>query len=190
MIMEFFDSLDPFLRTYWFIALPTSLIFIIQTAMTFIGVDASEGLDADFDGNLDGGDGPFQVFSFRNLINFLLGFSWSGISFYDTISNKTILLIVALAIGVAFVLVFFYIMRQIQKLAEDNTFNINEAVGKTAEVYLTIPEKMSGKGKVMISVKGSFHELPAMTEHEKITTNSLIKVVRIESNEILIVEQI
>jgi len=81
-------------------------------------------------------------------------------------------------------------MRQIQKLPEDNTFNIEEAVGKTAEVYLTIPEKMSGKGKVMISVRGSFHELPAMTENEKITTNSMIKVVRIESNEILIVEQI
>ncbi|MBU3660711.1 MAG: serine protease [Flavobacteriales bacterium] len=188
--MEFFDSLEPFLRTYWFIALPTSLIFIIQTAMTFIGVDASDGLSADFDGNLDGGDAPFQLFSFRNLINFLLGFSWSGISFYDVIPNKTILLLVALAVGISFVLVFFYIMRQIQKLPEDNTFNIEEAVGKTAEVYLTIPEKMSGKGKVMISVRGSFHELPAMTENEKITTNSMIKVVRIESNEILIVEQI
>ena len=189
--MEFFDALDPFLRTYWFIALPTSLIFIIQTAMTFISVDASEGLDADFDGNLDGGDGPFQVFSFRNLINFLLGFSWSGISFYDTISNKTFLLIVALAIGVAFVLVFFFIMKQIQKLAEDNTFKIDETIGKTAEVYLAIPAKMSGKGKVMISVKGSFHELPAMTENEnKIASNAMIKVIRVESDEILIVEQI
>jgi hypothetical protein len=82
-------------------------------------------------------------------------------------------------------------MRQIQKLAEDNTFNINETVGKTAEVYLAIPEKMSGKGKVMISVKGSFHELPAMTENEnKIASNAMIKVVRVESDEILIVEQI
>jgi hypothetical protein len=189
--MEFFNSLDPFLRAYWFIALPTSLIFIIQTAMTFIGVDAADGLDADFDGNLEGGDAPFQLFSLRNLINFLLGFGWTGISFYSSISNKTVLLLLSLTVGITFVFVFFYIMRQIQRLAEDNTFNIEDTIGKTAEVYLTIPEKMSGKGKVMISVKGSFHELPAMTENEnKIATNAMIKVIRVESDEILIVEQI
>jgi len=188
--MEFYETLDPFLKTFWLIALPTSLIFIIQTAMTFIGLDSTEGLDADFDSNLDGGDAPFQLFSLRNLINFLLGFSWTGISFFDLIPNKTLLTILALAIGVGFVLVFFYIMRQIQKLAEDNSFKIEDTIGKTAEVYLTIPGKMSGKGKVIVSVKGSFHELPAMTENEKINSNSMIKILRIESDEILIVELI
>jgi len=189
--MEIFDSLDPFLRTFWFIALPITLVFIIQTAMTFLGIDATEGLDADFDSNFDGGDAPFQLFSLRNLINFLLGFSWAGISFFNTIPNKTVLTLLALAIGVSFVLIFFYIMRQIQKLAEDNTFNIEDTIGKRAEVYLTIPGKMSGKGKVVISIKGSFHELPAMTEnHQKILSNEIIKVIRVESDEILIVEQI
>ena len=38
--------------------------------MTFVGADASDGLDADFDGDLGGSDTPFQLFSFRNLIQF------------------------------------------------------------------------------------------------------------------------
>jgi hypothetical protein len=72
---------DPLLKTLWFIAIPTSLIFVIQLIMTFIGVETHDGLTADFDSDLQGGDAPFQLFTFRNLINFMLGFSWTGISF-------------------------------------------------------------------------------------------------------------
>ena len=158
--------------------------------MTFIGVDSSDGLDADFDGDLNGAEAPFQLFSLRNLINFLLGFSWTGISFYTIISNQLFLIILSLAIGILFVYLFFIIIKQVQKLAEDNSFKISTTLNKTAEVYLTIPENKSGKGKIMISVKGAFHELEAMTEMEKIPSGTVVKVVRIENNNILIVETI
>jgi hypothetical protein len=57
-------------------------------------------------------------------------------------------------------------------------------------VYLTIPENKNGKGKIMISVNGAFHELDAMTEHESIKSGSLVTIVRIENNNVLIVEKI
>lgn len=188
--MHFLENLEPLLRTFWFIAIPSSLIFIIQTIMTFIGADASDGVVADFDGDIDGGDTPFQLFSFRNLINFLLGFSWTGISFYTTISNKSLLLVISLGIGIMFVYLFFIIIKQIQKLAEDNSFKLSNTINKSAEVYLTIPEKKSGYGKVLISVNGSFHELNAMTENDAIKSGALVKVVKIENENILIVETI
>ena len=62
--MDFLTGLDPLLRTFWFVAIPATVIFAIQTIMTFVGVDSSEGLEADFDSNLDGGDAPFQLLSF------------------------------------------------------------------------------------------------------------------------------
>ncbi len=188
--MEILENLEPLLKTFWFVAIPASLIFIIQTIMTFVGADASDGLEADFDSDLGGGDTPFQLFSLRNLINFLLGFSWTGISFYTTISNKPILIILSLMAGILFVYLFFIIIRQVQKLAEDNSFKIVNTLNKTAEVYLTIPENKKGKGKIMISVNGAFHELEAMTENERIPSGSVVKVVRIENNNILIVETI
>lgn len=188
--MEIFESLDPLLRTFWYVAIPTSLIFIIQTILTFIGANASEGLEADFDGNLEHVEEPFQLFSLRNLINFLLGFSWTGISFYSLIDSKFILILVSVAVGSSFVLLFFSIIKQVQKLAEDNSFKIANTLHKTAEVYLPIPEKKSGKGKILISVNGSFHELDAMTDNETIYSNAIVKVVRIENNNILIVEKI
>jgi len=188
--MEVFETMDPLLKSFWFIAIPTSLIFLIQTIMTFMGVDSTDGLEADFDGDLTGGQAPFQLFSLRNLTNFLLGFSWTGISFFNLISNAIILVSLAVLVGAFFVYFFFLIIKQVQKLAEDNSFKIANTLNKTAEVYLSIPEKKSGKGKIMISVKGAFHELDAMTEGEKIKSGSIVRVVRIENPNILIVETI
>jgi membrane protein implicated in regulation of membrane protease activity len=188
--MEILDNLDGLLKAFWWVAIPASLIFLIQTIMTFIGADAADGTQADFDGDLSGADTPFQLFSFRNLINFLLGFSWSGISLYNTISNKTWLVLVALAIGSLFVYVFFAIIKQVQKLAEDNSFKIEDTVGKTAEVYLAIPASKQGKGKVLVSVKGSVHELPAITEGDKINSGALVRIVKTSSDNILTVENL
>lgn len=187
--MDLFSGMEVLLKTYWFIAIPVSIIFLIQTVMTFMGVDSSDGLSADFDGDFHG-DTPFQLFSLRNLVNFLLGFSWSGISFYSSISNKAILITVSVVVGVLFLFLFFLIIRQLQKLAEDNSFKIEETLNKTAEVYLKIPGEKSGLGKVMISIRGSVRELNAMTEGPTISSGSLIRVIKIESGNILIVESL
>lgn len=185
--MEILETLDPLHKSLWYIAIPTSVIFLIQTILTFFGADASDGIDADFDSNLDGTDAPFQLFSFRNLINFLLGFSWTGISFYKFLT-PLVLVLLSLLVGILFVWIFFLVIQQLQKLSEDNSFKISNTLNKTADVYLAIPEKKSGKGKIMISVKGSFHEIDAITENQKIETGSVVKVVKIESDHLVIVE--
>jgi membrane protein implicated in regulation of membrane protease activity len=187
--MDFFDSLEPLLRTFWYIAIPISLIFLIQTIMTFAGVDATDGLEADFDGDLGDSHEPFQLFSFRNLINFLLGFSWTGISFYKLIGNHFVLTIIAFLVGIAFVAVFFFIIQQLRKFSENNSFQISNTVNQVGSVYLSIPEHKSGKGKVQISIKGAFYELDAITENGRIKTNETVRIIGVENNT-LIVEKI
>ena len=76
------------------------------------------------------------------------------------------------------------------KLSENNSFKIENTINKTAEVYLTIPETKSGKGKIQISVNGSLHELDAITNSsEKLNSGIPVKVVAIENN-LVIVEKI
>ncbi|MDD3787191.1 MAG: serine protease [Petrimonas sp.] len=162
--MDALQNLEPLLRTFWYIAIPVSLIFIIQAIMTFIGGNSMDGVDADFDGDFSDTDAPFQLFSLRNLINFLLGFSWSGIVFYPLISNKILLIFVATLVGIIFVALFFFIIKQFMRLAENDSFKMEETLNKTAEVYLTIPPQRSGKGKILISVRGSVRELDAITD--------------------------
>ena len=189
-MMETFEQLAPLLKTFWLVAIPTSLIFIIQTILTFIGADATDGIEADFTGDLGDTDAPFQLFSFRNLINFLLGFNWTGISFFESIGKTWLLILIAIAVGILFVYFFFIIIKQVQKLAEDNSFKLSNTLGKTAEVYLTIPANKTGKGKVLISVNGAYHELEAITENEEIKSNLLVKITKIESDNLLLVTKI
>lgn len=184
--MNFLENYDPLLKAFWYIALPVSLFFGLQTIMTFLGLSDGE---TDIDSDTGDIDLPFEIFTLRNLINFLLGFSWTGISFYNSIENKTVLIIISVIVGLLFVAIFFFLIKQILKLSENNSFKIESTLNQTAQVYLTIPEAKSGKGKVLISVNGSIHELDAMTRStEKIPSNTAVKVVAVESN-LLIVEK-
>ena len=188
--MEWFNSLDTFLKTYWIIAGVASLIFIIQTIMTFIGLEASASLDADFNADFNGDthfEGPFQLFSIRNLVNFFLGFGWGGLCFYNTFSSKIWVSFFAFLTGIIFVFLFFFIIKQFLKLGKDNTFQIKDTLEKAADVYLAIPEAKSGKGKIQISVKGAFHEIDAMTEGERIPTGGKAQVTNIIDNQTVLV---
>lgn len=188
--MNFLENLEPLLRAFWYVALPVSLFFILQTIMTFMGIG---GADADVEiatESHDGGDAPFELFSLRNLINFLLGFSWTGISLYDSIENKTILILVAVIVGVGFVGAFFILIKQIMRLGENNSFTIDKTLNQTATVYLTIPEKKSGRGKIQISINGAYHELDAVTESETLTTGTVVKVIGADQNSLVVVEKI
>ncbi|NDV95200.1 serine protease [Dysgonomonas sp. 521] len=185
---EFFASMDGAQQFYWYIAIGASVIFIIQTIMTFVGADSDTGGDADFDGNMDGGDAPFQLFSLRNLINFLLGFGWAGVSFYGVIENKFLLGVVSFVVGIVFIALFFVVLRTLLRLSEDNTFKIEDTLGKTADVYMNIPPAKEGKGKIFVSVQGSTRELYAITPSAKeLKVGSLVKIIAIEAG-VLVVE--
>lgn len=187
---EFFSNMESGEQIYWYIAIISSIIFIIQTILTFVGADTDTGIDADFDGDLDGGGHAFQLFSLRNLINFFVGASWTGVAFYKDIDNKFLVGLLAFVVGLIFIAVFFFIMKAIYRLAEDNSFKIEDTMGKSAEVYLTIPAHKKGRGRVQISVNGSVHELDAITTNEETLSNgTLVKVVNIKDN-ILVVEPI
>ena len=187
--MEWFNSLDVFLKAYWIIAGAASLIFAIQMILTFVGVDADDSLSADFDGDTDA-DGPFQFFSLRNLIHFLLGFGWGGICFYSSFTSQVWVTVFAFLTGIVFVLLFYIIVKQIIKLNKDNSFQISDTLEKAADVYLTIPGEKSGKGKIQISIKGAFHELDAMTEDEKIPTGGKVRVSAVIDNQTVLVNKL
>lgn len=186
-MVEIFNSMEPALKLFWIIAAIASLVFIIQTVMTFIGFDA----DTDGDIGMMDDAGFSGVFSFRNLINFLLGYGWSGVVFYNNIESKFWLYIVSILIGIAFVSAFVFIFRIMMKLTHDGSFKMEEAIGVTGSVYLRIPAAGSGRGKVQFSVKGSVHEIDAITDSaEELPTGIVVKIVKVFEGELVKVERI
>ncbi|MCD2421752.1 NfeD family protein [Niabella pedocola] len=182
----FFEGMPSLLQGFWWVAIITSVIFLIQTVLTFAGGHGADGINADFDGDLSGADAPFQMFSLRNLINFLMGFGWTGVAFYRSIESKALLTALAVAVGIFFVLLFFFVIRQLMKLTEDNTFKAERLIGKSGSVYLTIPEHRSGVGKIQISYNNTSHELLAVTEGERLVSGTRVKVLDIEDRVLIV----
>ncbi len=189
---DWWSALSLFDKIIWLITIPATVIFIIEMILTFAGMDSNSDLDADFDGDLDSSPGdsaPFQLFTFRNFINFFLGFGWSVIALKSTITNQFLLVITAAAIGVILVAIVMYLFFWLTGMAQDGSMDLRNALNKTAEVYLTIPPAKSGVGKVHIRLQGNVRELDAVTSGETVKTGELVKVSAVIDNRLLLVEK-
>lgn len=188
-MQEFFSGMESMEQFYWYVAIGASIVFIIQTILTFIGAEMH--LDTSMHGDLSGHDMPtvsaLHLLTLRNLISFILGFGWTGATFYKTIDNKLLLTGLAVIVGLIFVTLCFLVMHVLIKLSENNTFKIEDAIGKTGEVYLTIPPSKQGKGKILISIKGSTHELAAITsDRSALKYGSIVEVTGIEGETLIV----
>jgi len=189
-ISAWWNALDSFEKIIWTIALLFSLLFLIQTILSFVGGDSSD-TDAigDSDDAIGGDDGvDTQYFTIKNLIAFFTMFGWAGIAAYSSGMSKPVSIMIALFAGIAMVALMILLLRNVGKLKESGTMDINNAIGKLGETYLAIPEKRSGSGKVHVTIQNSLHELKAITEDENpIPTGKMVKVVGVLNNEILVV---
>ncbi|RXF71176.1 hypothetical protein [Arcticibacter tournemirensis] len=189
---DWWSALSLFDKIIWLITIPVTVIFIIEMIFTFAGMDSNSDLNADFDGDLDSssGDGaPFQLFTFRNFINFFLGFGWSVIALKSTITNQLLLVATAAAIGLVLVAIVMYLFFWLTGMAQDGSMDLRNAVRKTAEVYLTIPPRKTGIGKVHIRLQGNVRELDAVTLGESVKSGEFVTVTDIVDGRLLLVEK-
>lgn len=199
MIATWWAGLTVAMKILWGVTLAASLVFIIQTVLTFIGADVdAAGLDgADIDapvGDVSDADlgGGGNLYTFRNLINFLLGFGWSVILLEDAIPSTGFRLVVAVAIGVALVALVMWLFRLLGKMQQSGNIDVyKSAIGCEGTCYLTIPAGRSGEGKVQISIGGAVREYNAQTEDgEPISTGTPIKVVDVINGITLLVSRL
>lgn len=189
-LLNIYSNLDIWMQAYWGCAIVSTVFFIIQMALTLIGMDSTD-MDVDFDGpdTMDLGGG-LSLFSIRNLVNFFCGAGWAGVCLNNAISNRYVLLLISLAIGVAFVYLFFLMKKQTKKLEHNGAFNIADCVGNIATVYLRIPAQRSGQGKVQVSINGSVQEIEAITDDtEPIASNSKVHITAAYDDSTLLVSR-
>ena len=198
MISTWWASLSVIMKILWGVTLTASLIFLIQSIMTFIGADAGEGgIDADVDTGFESDaadatvEGGTNLYTFRNFVNFILGFGWSAILLQDKIQSVPLLLIVSAVIGVALVAVVMYLFKWLSSMQQSGNINVYKAaVDCQGKVYLTIPGERAGTGKVQITINNSVREYAALTDGPELKTGTDIKVVDVVSSDTLLVEEL
>ena len=183
-------SLDLYLKIMWGIAIPFSVIFLIQMIMTFVGMGDHGEISGDADADSDTGM-PFQFFTLRNFVNFFLGFSWAGISLYDFIANKVWLTLLCVFIGLLLVTIVMALLYALSKATQSGNIDIHNATGRPATVYFTIPPAGKGVGKIQMSIQQAVREYDAVSESDKpIRTGAMVRVKSVIDAHTLLVENL
>ena len=174
-MMEWWESLSMFGRVLACIAIPSTLLLLIQTILAMIGIgggeDSDAGFDADADADADFGtegadtlfgndipdgsdldtiDAGLRLLSLRSIIAFSAVFSWTGLLLLRIGSPMWVTVAVSLAAGFAAMLLVAILIRQTMRLQADGTKNIRSALGRTGTVYLRVPATRGGTGKVTL----------------------------------------
>ncbi len=214
-MQAWWDALDILGKTFALIAIPATLILIVQTIMMFIGIgsdsDASGGDSADvvddipddvsdsgifgddvpggtdIDGADSVGDSGLKIISFRGIIAFLAVFGWVGIELLKLGAGSVIAIGVGLLAGFAIMVIMALLLRELFKLQSNGNSDIKNAVGNSGTAYIPIPASRQGKGKVTVTFQNSTHELDAVTdEEEDIPSYSEILVIGTSGKDTLI----
>ena len=191
-MITWWTSLSTAMQVLWAITLSASLIFVIQTVMTFLGLGDH---DADFD--MDTSDGSFDadpsmnLLTFRNLVNFCLGFGWTAVLIHEKIQSNALLIIVSVIVGILLVTVVMWIFKWLSGMQQTGNIDVHKsAVGCEGKVYLTIPGERKGEGKVQITINNAVREYDAVTDGETIPTGKAIKVTEVINDYTLLVEEL
>ncbi len=215
--IEWWNSLELASQIFYCIAIPSTLVLLIQTVMMFFGFE--NDADADFDIDLpdsdmeihlpdtDIHDGIFgddgivepvdptgleslHIFTVRGIIAFLVVFGWVGVVLQDMGLHLLITAPIAAICGFAMMFIIAYLFRSVMKLRSDGTADNRNAVGAAGKVHLTIPPSRTGEGKVHVMLQGAYVERNAVTdETESIPTGCEIIVVGLSGQTSLVVKR-
>ena len=211
-MIEWWNSLSIISQVFYCIAIPSTLVLLIQTILLFLGLDddgaddLSGGGDIDVSADVDG-DGIFdadgtevpedisgladlKIFTLRGIIAFFVVFGWVGVSMDSMDISYYVTIPVSVACGVLMMVAIAFLMRAVMRLRNDGNIENRNAVGKSGTVYLTIPASRGGEGKVQVMIQGSYVERNAVTdEAEPIPTGSEIVVIGVSGNSNLVVKR-
>lgn len=206
MFIEWWNNIGTVSQIFYCIAVPATLVLLIQTVMMLLGMDdsgeagdvgdigdSSDSIfgDAEIDDLPDtyGLDG-LRIFTIRGIIAFFVVFGWVGVVMQDAGVHLAITIPVATVSGFAMMVALAFLFRAVMRLRSDGNTDNRNAIGTSGKVYLTIPPSRSGVGKVQVMLQGSFVEINAVTdEDEAIPTGAEIVVVGVSGQIDLIVKR-
>lgn len=198
-ILNWWNSLGQAGHGFMFVAAPATLALIVQTALLLIGMGGDgadmdgdgipDGVDMDGDGVPDGLDGGLRVFTIRGFVAFFAVFGWTGTAI--TAAGLPVWFAAAAAFfaGAVAMILIAMLMRAMLRLQQSGNLDTRNALGKAATVYVTIPARRGGGGKVNILLQERFSELDAVTDGDEIPTGREVTVVGVTTLGTLVVRE-
>lgn len=200
-MLVWWHSLTLFQQIMVSIASPATILIVLQLIFVMLGFSSDDSLDTSPDGDVSDMDSDFindegflsfgsmKVLTVRGILAFLSVGGWVAMALsYITVNWAASLIGIAAGTGMA--LVIAIAMHYASKLQQSGNILYRNAIGKTATVYIRIPAKRGGKGKINLTLQERFIEADAISnEKDMLTTGSAVKVIGLEDENTFIVEK-
>ena len=209
-------SLSALQRVFACIALPATVVLIVQTILVLIGLgdhgmDSGDGIDAGAGHDVSGHDGAglhegfgghdghdghdgssgLALFSIRGIFAFFTVGGWAGVVMAGLVGSPFVTTVIALACGTGALYGIAVLFKVTAQLQSAGNLSLENAVGKTAKVYITIPGGGKGFGKVTLIFQERFTECDAVTQSvNSIKAGTLVAVIGVADENTLIVRPI
>ena len=151
-------------------ALVGGVVLTLQLGLLIFGIDG----EAEVDG---GGDG-FGLISLRTLASLIATFGLVGWWALDAGYGSGAATGFGVLAGMVMMGLVAWLFSLQSKLHQDGSVDTSAAVGKTAIVYLRVPEVGTGQGKITVQVQGRSHEFTAVSKAAMIPTGAEVRITR------------
>ena len=180
-LMTWWQALNAAEQFFWATGLISNVLFLIYLIAQFTGHHDADLLS-------DSDDVGFAILSIRGLLAFGMFMGWTGVVALRSGASLPVALLAGIAAGIFAAWLVYKMLRMLLRLQASGNFEQYNAVGKTGTVYLPIPARGKGAGKIMAEVQGALRELDAVSDGDAIPTGAPVLVVGTDENEVLIVQ--
>ncbi len=210
MLLSWWTDISAVQQYSFVVAITATFIMLIFIVLMLIGMDGAESfdgdidLDMDFDVDIDDIDdfvdgynndsitsvSGLKILTIRGVLAFLSIGGWTVYGIGDSL-DLWLSILIGIFAGAAAAILLAYAMKSAMKLERSGNLNYQTAIGKTATVYIRVPKKDNGKGKVMLTHQGRMVEVDAITKDTNdILTKQEVKIIGLHDSTTLVVKKI
>ena len=164
-------------------------VMVLQLILTLVGLAGDHDVgDHHLAGDYadHGSSVFFGILSFRSVVAAVTFFGLGGMVATSSGLPVYAAVLVGCGIGSAAMVLVAWLMRLLHTLGEAGNVRIDSAVGEMATVYLSIPGKRKGAGKVTVRLQNRTMEYQAVTAGDKtLPTGARVVVVGIVGSDTL-----
>jgi hypothetical protein len=160
-------------------------VLLIQTLLLVFGIgdahDAAHDIHPEDVGpghpDTHEGTAGFNLLSVRAIVAFLTFFGLAGWWAEGRGWESWQAALLGLGSGFAVMVMVAWLLKMQSKLNVEGNVRPELAVGKVAQVYLRIPARRAGQGKITVVLQGRTAEFKALTDGEELATGAQVLVL-------------
>lgn len=183
-MIEWISNLSVMEHIYFWLGIVATVFLIIQIIIMCFSSFGGD-VDIDGDGEIDvDTDSGVSIFTVKSITAFFAVGAWAGLLTCALVDDNLqwLSIIVALVAGGAAMTAVVFIMRAILKLQCNGAIQPDKLVGQRATVYVSVPQKRSGRGKITLTAQGRYMELDAVTDcEERLAVDETVEIVSTEN---------